>query len=70
MEKMETDLDGLDRTIREVTSGVMLETPPPLLPIALNGIMLTPRIAALMLSMTATIRERDQEIAKLQGKKK
>jgi len=70
MEKMETDLDGLDRTIRLVTSGVMLEGMPPLLPTALNGIMLTPRIAALMLSMTATIREREQEIAKLQGKKK
>ena len=55
---MELDLDEFDLTVRRVTSGTIAEELPEIRPEALNGIMLTPRIAGLMLALSAALREK------------
>ena len=55
---MELDLDEFDLTVRRVTSGMIAEELPEIRPEALNGIMLTPRIAGLILALSAALREK------------
>jgi hypothetical protein len=55
---MELDLDQFENTVRAATNGVMPDELPEIEPESLRGIMLTPRIAGIMLALSAKLREK------------
>jgi len=58
------DLDAFDAMVRNVTSGIIPEKLPVIEPFAFNGIMLTPRIAGIILALSAELREYRNEASK------
>ena len=57
------DLEVLEADVRLATSGTMPERPIDLYDRPLRGIMLTPRIAGIMLALIAKVREAQDKVA-------